>query len=77
MVLKKVPQRIPKIQGGGSRPFGLFPNRRRFFYVMASLSQEVVDLNREIRILKEEIFEIRKANEIKIKESRWKVEAKL
>ena len=40
-------------------------------------SQEVVDLNREIRILKEEIFEIRKANEIKIKESQWKVEAKL
>ena len=40
-------------------------------------SQEVVDLNREIRILKEDIFEIRKANEIIIKESQWKVEAKL
>ena len=29
-------------------------------------SQEIVDLNREIRIVKEDILEIRKANEIKI-----------
>ena len=28
---------IPKIQGGGSRPFEHFPNRRRFFLLTASL----------------------------------------
>ena len=34
---QKVPQRIPKIQGGGSRLFEFFPKRRRFFCLMASL----------------------------------------
>ena len=40
MPKKKVPQRIPKVQGGGgSRPFGKNPNLSRFFLQMASLTE--------------------------------------
>ena len=37
MVLKKFLEGFEKYRGGGSRPFELFPNRRRFFSLMASL----------------------------------------
>ena len=36
--LRKVPQSIPKIQGGGSRRFGKIPNRSIFFLRRASIT---------------------------------------